>query len=142
MNMQKIGPFTGILVTLHVADNQALYVMLDAYGTIHRMGNGAESNTELDLFIGSSTGEEFESLRSEVTPHLLQWLGSYKDPHLQGSLCRLTVGLRQDDGKELSSQWEYGTNSQGPPPEICEFVRSAVNITNPWYEQKKNGVSS
>jgi hypothetical protein len=40
------------MVTLHVADEQALVIMLAADGAINRMGTGSVSNTERDLFIG------------------------------------------------------------------------------------------
>jgi hypothetical protein len=127
---------TGILVALYVADTQALYVMLGADGTIHRMGNGTEWNAEQDLFIGTSPGRHFEQLHRLVPPHFLRWLGRYADPHPQGKRSRCTISLRLDDGEELCSQWEYGTKSQGPPEEIAEFVRAAVAITDHWYEQQ------
>jgi hypothetical protein len=127
----------GILVTLHVGESQALYIMLSADGAIHRMGSGAESGSEKDLFIGKASGDLFSGLRRCLTPALLQWLGEFSDPHPQGKACRLTIGFRQDDGTVLTSQWQYGTGSQGPPPEVCDFVRAALYATQPWYEEQQ-----
>jgi hypothetical protein len=136
-----VNSICGILVTLHVADEQVLYLMLATDGTIHRMGTGSESNVERDLFIGKSSMTAFEQLRKQMTPNLLQWLGQYSDPYLKGKRCRLTIGLRLSDGRELASQWQYGTQSQGPPDEICQFVTAAIDVTNSWYEQQKELVS-
>lgn len=132
-----VNSISGILVTMHVAGEQVLYLMLSADGTIHRMGTGSESNTERDLFIGRSSKRAFEQLRKQVTPDLLRWLGQCSDPHLQGKRCRLTIGLRRSDGTELASQWEYGTQSQGPPEEIGQFVLAGIDATSSWYEEQK-----
>jgi hypothetical protein len=134
--MLNLESITGILITLHVADDQVLYVMLNADGTINRMGDGTVSNTNLDLFIGKSHGKEFEQHCSHITPQLAQLLGSYTDPHPQGQPCRLIIGFRNAVGSESCSRWQYGTDSQGPPTEICDFVRSAVTVTDPWYEEQ------
>ena len=140
--MLKNQLINGILVTLHVADVQVLYMMFDASGMIHRMGDGTELNVEqdLDLFVGLSNRGEFEQIHKFISPQFLKWLGGFEDPHFQGKRCRLVISLRQEDGKELFTQWEYGTTSQGPPPEICDFVREAVIITDPWYEQQQKNV--
>lgn len=128
---------SGILVTLHVGDAQALYIMLTAVGAIQRMGSGSEANAENDLFIGKASGELFAELRRCVTSELLQWLGQFSDPHPKGKRCRLTIGFRQDDGTELTSQWQYGTDSQGPPPQVSDFVRAALYLTQTWYQEQQ-----
>jgi hypothetical protein len=52
-------------------------------------------------------------------------------------VCELTVGFKKAGGEELMTAWQYGSESQGPPPEICNFVIAAVEATTPWYEQQK-----
>jgi hypothetical protein len=128
---------SGILVTLHIGQQQALFVMLGADGSINHMGTGSLNNTDQDLFIGKVGPELFEGLRSKVTDELLQWLGKYADPSPQGEVCNLTIGFKQGDDQELMSHWQYGSESQGPPPEICNFVVAAVEATDPWFEQQK-----
>lgn len=128
---------SGILVTLHVGDAQVLYIMVAADGTINRMGSSSEANAERDLFIGKASGDLFTELRRCVSRELLQWLGEFSDPHPQGKSCRLTIGFRQDDGTELTSRWQYGIDSQGPPPEVSDFVRAALYVTQPWYEEQQ-----
>jgi hypothetical protein len=43
------------------------------------------------------------------------------------------------DGKESGLQFLYGSESQGPPGDVCHFITSAVSLTEPRYQQKKNG---
>jgi hypothetical protein len=127
----------GIMVTLHIADQQALFIMLASEGTINRMGTGSVSNIERDLFIGRTTPELFEGLRQRVGADLLRWIGQYGDPSPRGKLCRLTVGFQHDDGSEAMSHWQYGAESQGPPPVVRDFVIAAVRTTDPWFQQQK-----
>jgi hypothetical protein len=138
--MKEGNTINGILVTLEVAGEQTLYVMLGVDGTIHRMGSGSEHNLDLDLFIGKSWIDEFQRLSKLTTSVFPQWAGGRVDPQLQGKRCRLTIRLRLDGGGEVFSGWEYGTNSQGPPPEVCEFVRATVDITNEWVEEQKRRI--
>jgi hypothetical protein len=132
----------GILVTLKVGNDQALFVMLGADGSINRMGTGSVNNTELDMFIGRTSPEVFHQLRGRVTEALLGWCGqSLSAPEKRGKVCTLTVGFQIADGQERITAWEYGSESQGPPPEVCDFVVAAVETTTPWYEQQKTIVS-
>lgn len=125
------------LVTLDIDTFQVLFIMIGADGSISRLGNGSSESTERDLFVGRSTRELFDKMQGELTEHLMQWMGSYSDPDPKGKICNLSVGFQLEDGRELMSRWQYGSESQGPPPEICRFVIAAVNITDTWYEAEK-----
>jgi hypothetical protein len=98
--MTAQSPIKGIMVTLHVADEQALFIMLAADGAINRMGTGSVSNIERDLFIGRTSTELFEALRQRVGAELLRWIGQYADPSPQGKLCRLSIGFQHADSTE------------------------------------------
>jgi len=41
------------------------------------------------------------------------------------------VRFQQPNGQELTTKWRYGSESQGPPREFCQFVVAAVEITDP-----------
>jgi hypothetical protein len=135
--MEKVDDLTGILVTIQVDGVQVLYIAVFADGTLHRMGTGSEDNTEKDLFIGQSSAALFQRLRDRITPDLLRRVGAYADPSPKGKACELTVGFQKADGEELLSQWKYGSASLGPPPEVRRVVMSAIEATDPWYEQQK-----
>ena len=140
-------PITGILVTLDIADRQALFIMLASDGAINRMGSGSVTinrmgsasvnKTDRIMFIGCTSLELFEGLRQRVGADLLRWIGEYADPSPRGELCRLTVGFQHDDGSESMSRWQYGAESQGPAPEVRGFVRAALESTDPWFQKQK-----
>jgi hypothetical protein len=111
--MTTQSPIKVIMVTLHVADEQALFIMLAADGAINRMGTGSVRNTERDLFIGLTSTELFETLRPRVGADLLRWIGQNADPSPRGKLCRLSIGFQHADGTEAMSHWQYGAESQG-----------------------------
>jgi hypothetical protein len=136
--MNDRNTIQGILVTLDIGGEPSLFIMLASDGTINRMGTGMVDNAERDLFIGKVGPGLFEQLRARVTPELLGWCGQrLADPQPQGAVCDLSIGFQQADGQERVTGWRYGSQSQGPPPEVCQFVRDAVEATDSWFEQQK-----
>lgn len=127
----------GIFITMHVADEQVLFLLLTADGTVNRMGTGSEDNTEKQLFIDQPSSEMFEALKSRIQPETTEWEGGYADPEPQGKTCCLTVGFMNGDGEESVCKFQYGSESQGPPPDLCQLVISAIEITEPWYQDQK-----
>lgn len=127
---------TRLLINLHVGDAQILYIMAAADGSIHRLGMGAASNKENALFIGTTATTVFQRIAS-LFNSVKNWLGEFADPRSSGSACRLIIGLQLSSGEELRSSWQYGTNSQVLPPEVCQFVAVAIEATGSWYEEQK-----
>jgi hypothetical protein len=127
----------GILVTLHVGDEQTLFLSLDADGSIQCMGSGDLFHRASAMFIGQASPEVFEWLRGQVTVELLRWVGQHAAPAPRGKVCLLTLGLRRRGGRELLIQWQYGSESQGLPPVIDKFVVAAVQTTDAWFERQK-----
>jgi hypothetical protein len=129
--------FHGIMVTLLVGGEQALFIMLGLDGSINRVGTGAVDNTERDMFIGRGDPAIFRSLQQQITPELLAWCGqSRADPDPHGPVCELTVGFKRSNGEEEVIVWRYGAESMGPP-EVTRFVVAAVVITDPWFTEQK-----
>ena len=129
---------SGFFATLLVGEEQALFIALFSDGTINRMGTGSITNLEKDLFIGKTSPDVFESLKSMISNDLHKWFNSqHSDPAPKGKICKLTLGLRQRDGKESMGIWQYGSESLSLPLEVSELVLKAIEITNPWYEERK-----
>lgn len=129
---------TGYFASLFFGEEQALFIGLFSDGTINRMGTGSLSNIEKDMFIGKTSPDVFEGLKKKITNDLLKWFNTqYSDPNQKGIPCKLTLGLKQRDGKELISIWQYGSESASPPPEVFEFFLKSIEITYPWYEERK-----
>jgi hypothetical protein len=127
---------SGVMVTLHIEDEQKLFVMLAADGMIKRMGTGTVECKENELFIGKAGTKAFERVRSQSGAILNNWLGSYASPEQLGKKCKLVVGFRTANSQEFISEWEYGTESQGPPPDVSSLVLASVEATSEWYGEK------
>jgi hypothetical protein len=129
-----------IMVTLKVGEDQSLFIMLANDGSINRMGNGSENRIERDMFIGKTSTDAFDDVKKYAPAVISQWIGGHSDRSPVGKLCELGVGFQMLDGKEMMSQWHYGSQSQGPPPEVTQLVIAAVKFTNDWYESQKEMV--
>jgi hypothetical protein len=127
----------GVLASLKVAAKHVLYVELSNSGLIRRMGSGEETSSETDLFSGFTDPEVFRSLTGRLNQKLFRWIGTYADPSPVGRKCTLTIGFKHEDAQQVTSYWEYGTDSIGPPPEIREFVVSLLDLTELWYEEQR-----
>jgi hypothetical protein len=128
----------GVMVTLVIGSEQSLFILLGSDGSINRLGTGAVDNTERDMFIGRTDPGLFGQLREQITAELLGWCGqSRADPDPRGQVCELTVGFQRAGGEECLTSWRYGSQSQGPPSEVAQFVLAAVRATDPWFAQQR-----
>jgi hypothetical protein len=117
----------------------SLFVLLAADGTVNRLGTGTVDNTERDLHIGLTQEPLFEQLRDMVQPAWMSFQGDYDVQEKAGLPCALTILFACDAGQEAGWRFRYGSESDGPPGEICEFVAEAVRLTEPWYQKQKLG---
>ena len=131
-----------IWMTIKVEGRNTLFLTLASDGLVNRLGTGGVNNTENDMFIGKTNGPLFLQLRSRIDTRWLPQMGAgYTLPEQKGKECELTVGFKFQDGKETCVIFNYGSESQGPPGDIVQFVIDAVALTTPWYEQEKNRVA-
>ena len=127
-----------IMVVLLVDGEQSLFIMLSEDGSINRMGNGSIDQIEHQMFIGRVGPDLFKHLRSQVTAGVVYFLGQrLAAPEPKGKLCELRVIFKYSDGREAGQTWSYGSESQGPHPEVCAFVAAAARLTEPWFQQQK-----
>lgn len=137
MNKIRIEDISAVMVSLEIENKNSLFVLLAKDGSINRLGTGTEDNKENSMYIGITSSETFEKLIKQINPKFFDWNGEYGSSEIKGKSCKLMVGFKLNDGTETGSVWNYGTQSQGPPPEIREFVVAAVEATEPWYEEQK-----
>ena len=126
-----------ILVDLSVDGEPSLAVLLTDDGLVNRLGTGAVDNAERDLFIGRADASLFAELRDKVQ---LEWMahpGTYDIPEKTGRMCELAILFKHADGQEVGLNFRYGSESPGPPSDICRFVAEAVDLTDPWYKHQK-----
>ncbi len=141
---QSISDISALSITLKVKNEIALFVLLGSDGTINRMGTGNLANAERGLFIGKTDPAVFQAVRSHVTDAMWRHLGEgFKHPDPQGDPCSLKLLFKFKDGGSSGLLYLYGSESEGPPKDVAEFVRTAVRETDPWYENfKRNAAKS
>ena len=137
-NDQAVEKITLIFISLDVSDQSSLLVLLAADGTINRMGSGTEDIAKEPLAMGLTKKDYFAQLKSLVKAEWLPYLGRLWDlPNKKGKSAKLTISFTFEDGTENGLMFKYGTESEGPPGEICNFVYKAVELTDAWYEESK-----
>lgn len=135
--MSKVSDIVAVNITLEVNGKSSLFILLDAHGSINRLGTGAIYNKENDLFIGLTDKSLFFDLMRHLTDDMLQFMGGYDVPDKKGENCDLSIGLMFNDQTQDGFGFRYGSESQGPPKEISNFVVEAVKITEIWYKEQK-----
>jgi hypothetical protein len=134
MNSESIK---AIMVELEVESRQSLFVLLTDDGLVNRLGTGAVDNAERSLFIGHTNEPLFAELRAKVQPEWMSHQGAYDVGKKAGRTCTLTIMFKDTEGQEGGFRFRYGSKSEGPPGDICQFVAEAVRLTDPWYEDQK-----
>jgi len=136
---RKVSDVDTIYVSLEVNARLSLAVLLGADGSINRMGTGTVKNTEHDLFIGLTDPAIFMAVRSHLTEEMLLILlgHTFRVPNPHGAPCKMTITLQFNNGTSGGFEILYGSESEGPPREVVDFVMAAILQTNPWYEDFK-----
>jgi hypothetical protein len=125
-----------IWLRISVEERAALFILLGSDGTVKRLGTGTVENSENDFYIGKTAEPLFQKLHSQIDPGWLPQMGSiYSMPKQKGMACELIVGFVLQDGRGSSLKFKYGSESQGPPDDIVQFVIKAAKLTDPWYER-------
>lgn len=127
-----------VLVSLKADEVQVLFVLLAEDGTVNRMGDGSLECRDSDLFIGQATEPLFERFMEAVDPAIFGSAGAYETREKTGKPCELQMvfGLRGSQASD-GFWFRYGSESQGPPQEICDLVLRLVTLTNSWHAQQK-----
>lgn len=131
---RKPSDVMGISITLEIDGDLFLFILVADDGTTNRMGSGTFEDKSRHLFIGKTVPAIFEGVRSHVTRELLQISGGFEHRDRRGATCDLTVEFKFKDGGESGFRFRYGSESEGPPQEVREFVTEAVRVTEPWYQ--------
>ena len=134
---KKLEDIQTIAISIKVEQQPSLFILLSADGTINRLGTGTVDNKEKTLIIDMTKDGYFQKLRSKVNPSWFRNLGVYDIPGKMGKKVELVIFFVFNDGSEGNLKFLYGSESQGPPQEIGQFIYAAVDLTNPWYESWK-----
>jgi len=127
-----------VSITLRVNDDLLLGILMADDGSINRTGTGVLGSDDRDMYIGLSQEPLFARFMTRITPELLAHQGEFQSSTRKGATCELTIvlGYRGVD-RAGGFRFVYGSESDGPPGEICALVRYAVELTTPWHEAQK-----
>ena len=140
--MPKVTDINAVSISLEIDDDTALFILLDDQGTINRMGTGAVNNQEKDLFIGLTEEPLFEKLKETMQDEMLNHMGGYDVPDKIGAECTLSIAFSFTNDEQNGFGFKYGSESDGPPYEIVQFVTAAVQLTAPWFQEQKEMANS
>lgn len=137
-SVRKVADITALSITLDINEKPSLFILLSADGSINRLGTGTLENTERELFIGRTDPAIFEAVRSHVTEAMLQSRGqAFQHQNPRGAPCKLTLNFQFKDGTSGGFAFLYGSESEGMPEDVVDFVTAAARETDPWYENFK-----
>lgn len=131
--MLTLPDVNSLTVSLDVAGNTALFILLDRDGTMNRQGSGQVDTDEHDMVISSIPATALDHTLEPLTPEWLERDGVYQMPDPQGTPCELTLMLSGDD-EALTFAFHYGTESRGVPPPFRTVVERAVQATQAAYD--------
>jgi hypothetical protein len=135
--LTTLDKITKTLITLEVAGNQVLFIVLDEQGSINRKGDGSPDCKDNDLFIGVTKDNLFEQLKPFATEEMEDFLGkTYDIPDKKGRTCDFKVLFGGPD-METGVQFLYGELSQGIPTPFRKFTIKAIELTEKWHQAQK-----
>ena len=129
-----------IVVTITVAQNQVLHLMLDDAGGIRRQGTGKLECAEGDLLIGATTPKVFAALIDTLPENLLAQAGRYCSRNTREGVSATLNILFQCKGTVAEFEFQYGSISPKLPQVVQKLVADMIDLTNPWYEKHKANV--
>ena len=137
ISARNVADVHDLLIDLEVNADRLLFILLSADGSINRIGSGNFKDKNRDMFIGVTDPAIFERMRSHLTEAMLQSLGhSFQRQNLRGAPCKLTLMFQFNDGTSGRSEYLYGSESEGPPSDVVDFVKAAVRETEGWYQEQ------
>ena len=121
-------------ISLKVKDEQILAIRFSQNGALNRMGDGSDDPRMRLMFMKKVDEPLFDRLMEILSLDLLSMVGRYTYPNPKGDLTQLLVTLEGDEDSETGYEFIYGSDSEGPPEEIIEFVEYAVELSDPYWE--------
>ncbi|MEL6629667.1 MAG: hypothetical protein AAFQ83_21570 [Bacteroidota bacterium] len=132
---------TQIFIKWEVDGESILSLMVSQTGAINRMGT-MDGQTKGKFAMGTTDEPIFSALLQSVPGDWFSNEGRYALPDPKGKLAELTIGFSGND-VDTGIAFTYGTQSDGPPEDVIEYIEYALELTDPWYvnqttKKKKN----
>ena len=137
--------YSAVVVSLEIEGEIALLIMLHEDGTINRKGRGTEE-IDKNFFMGMQKDSVFHKLMNHIDPALNAQLGkTIKMPNQKGKRYDISIVFESGNINEImlgtgkaamGVHCTYGSQSEGPPMSISNFVKKAIELTDPWYNEQ------
>mgnify|MGYP001549385338 CR=1 FL=1 len=137
--MPTVSEIDAVTILLEIEGETSLFILLAEDGSINRRGTGTMEDAG-GLFLGVIQEPLFSQLMANLNDEVLDHMGAYINDEPKGALCELTIGFSFRDADDNGFAFRYGSESEGPPGVIVQFVMSAIELTEPWYQETKSAV--
>ena len=121
-------------ISLVVNEEQVLALRVSKNGALNRMGDGSDDPKMRLMFMKRIEEPLFDRLMEILSVDLLSMVGRYTFPDPKGDHTQLLITLEGDNEAETGFEFVYGSDSEGPPEEIIDFVEYAVELSDPYWE--------
>jgi hypothetical protein len=125
-------------IELEVGGAPALELTMTVDGGIRRAGYGAQGPMPAAVQ-GTVDPAVFAAVRQDISDEMLTRAGRYTDPAPKGVAATLSVTFSAGED-ETGIAFRYGSQSQGPPPDLSALVRDAVTLTDAWYQAQLSAI--
>lgn len=117
-----------------IDERPLLAIALGRSGTISRAGDGSPEHAQ-HVFMGRGEAEAFDALMAAWEEDWFELAGRYTLPDPKGDPATLTISFSSDE-LDTGVEFHYGTESEGPPEELVDWVERALDLTQPWWEDQ------
>ncbi|MEL6251744.1 MAG: hypothetical protein AAFR87_07025 [Bacteroidota bacterium] len=121
-------------ISLVVNEEQVLALRVSKNGALNRMGDGSDDPKMRLMFMKRIEEPLFDRLMEILSVDLLSMVGRYTFPDPKGDHTQLLITLEGENDAETGFEFIYGSDSDGPPEEIIDFVEYAVELSDPYWE--------
>ncbi|MDW3649081.1 MAG: hypothetical protein R8P61_18575 [Bacteroidia bacterium] len=121
-------------ISLVVNEEQVLALRVSKSGALNRMGDGSDDPKMRLMFMKRIEEPLFDRLMEILSLDLLSMVGRYTFPDPKGDITQLLITLEGEKDTETGYEFVYGSDSEGPPEEIIDFVEYAVELSDPYWE--------
>ncbi|MEO0898323.1 MAG: hypothetical protein AAFY71_18060 [Bacteroidota bacterium] len=116
-----------------IEEENLITMMFSRSGSINRRGDG--ENLGGRPAMGRVEEPLFQQLLEALPLDWFQNTGRYTLPDPKGKMAKLTLAF---EGEKLDTGFEfmYGTQSDGPPEDMVEYIEFAMELSEEWYQSQ------
>ena len=136
---QKI--YASTTIEIKVEEQTSLLILLYKDGTINRKGDGTLA-IDSNFYMGIQNDSILQKLTKTVSSDFLELFNKIYDiSDKKGKTCTLEITLTNEQERK-GLIYTYGSESGGLPVSISNYVKKAIELTDPWYKNQAKMVEN